>query len=219
MHVLHCEFPDDAFYDVENDVWLKEIPNGNATLGITSVLSFLAGHIQKLDLKTENFQVHAGQSIGTIETAKYFGAIRSPISAKIAKFNLEVQRDPGLVNSKPYEEGWIAELAEFDQRALASLAKGSEASRKLEARIAELKVKCFKKLPDKELFSVGSECLTTLANLNEMLEKSQRGTTVHIVTDDPFAEIEMTRWADQTGNELLETREEDKLVHFLIEKN
>ena len=218
MEVLYCDFPEDVYFDVENDVWLKPVSNDIARVGITTVLSFLAGHIQKIRLKTENPNVESGQSIATIESGKYFGAIRSPVNGKVNRFNPRIESEPGLVNGQPYGEGWIVELEGFDQRALSGLLKGKSAAKKLEARINELKIRCFKKMPDEELVSVGVECSATLANLSEMLEKAPIGRVVHVISDDPLAEMEMVRWSDQTGNELLETREEGKLVHFLVEK-
>ena len=218
MEVLYCDFPEDVYFDVENDVWLKPVSNDIARVGITTVLSFLAGHIQKIKLKTENPNVESGQSIATIESGKYFGAIRSPANGKVNRFNPRIESEPGLVNGQPYGEGWIVELEGFDQRALSGLLKGKSAAKKLEARINELKIRCFKKMPDEELVSVGVECSATLANLSEILEKAPIGRVVHVISDDPLAEMEMVRWSDQTGNELLETREEGKLVHFLVEK-
>ncbi len=218
MQVLYCEFPDDSYFDVEKDVWLRPTSADTARIGITTVLSFLAGHIQKIKLRTENEKVEAGQSVGTIESGKYFGAIRSPISGKLVRFNSRVEAEPRIVNDDPYGDGWIADIQDFDQNALAGLLKGNAASKKLESRIKELKIKCFKKLPEEQLVSVGVECSATLANLNEILNKAPIGRVVHVVSDDPLAEIEMIRWSDQTGNELLETREEGKLVHFLVEK-
>ena len=35
---------------------------------------------------------------------------------------------------------------------------------------------------------------------------------------DPFAENEMVRWSDRTGNELIETKNEGNLYHFLVRK-
>jgi TusA-related sulfurtransferase len=42
---------------------------------------------------------------------------------------------------------------------------------------------------------------------------------VHVVSDDPFAEIEMVRWSDRSGNELVEAKQEGNLYHFIVEKN
>lgn len=218
MLVDNCEFPSSAYFDVENDVWLKEIGPSRCRVGITSVLLFLAGRLKKIGLKTELKKVDAGQMIGSIESGRYFGAVRSPVRGEISAFNLELLKEPRPVIESPYEEGWFAEIVGYDESSLSRLYLGEAARPKLEARIKELKVKCLRALPDEEMFSIGTECATTLANLSELVSDKPTGFVVHLVTDDPTASIEMVRWIDQTWNELVEERKEDKLFHFLVRK-
>ncbi|MDG7000043.1 MAG: glycine cleavage system protein H, partial [Nitrososphaerota archaeon] len=90
MQVLNCEFPDDIYYDVENDTWFKVVGDGGR-IGITSALSFLAGRILRIKLKTDLDAVSVGKSLGTIESAVYFGAIRSPVTGKLSSLNLKLQ--------------------------------------------------------------------------------------------------------------------------------
>ena len=77
---------------------------------------------------------------------------------------------------------------------------------------------CFAAFPDYEIFQIGVECAATLAKLDELLEKISIGKTVHLVSDDITADLEMVRWSDQTGQSLLETRKEGNLFHFIIKK-
>jgi glycine cleavage system H protein len=216
LEIDHCEFPDELFYDIDNDVWL-ELNDSKARIGITSVLLFLAGGISKVKLKQELSQVVKGQSIGTIESPTFFGAVRSPVDAEIFRFNEELIEDPHSLNESPYELGWIAELS-IKRELPSSLLKGEDARAELQARIKELRVKCFKELPDEKVVEVGTECSATLANLNELLAKKPIGYKVHLVTDEPGADIEMIRWSDQTRNEVLDFRREEKFYHFLVKK-
>jgi glycine cleavage system H protein len=219
LKIHDCEFPDDLLYDVGNDIWLKTLPDWSAQVGITTVLSFLSGWFQRINLKQDLVQVTRGQLVATIESARHFSAVRTPVSGKIRRFNPAIQKNPRLINSAPYGDGWVVEIETKDVSNNIGLEKASEAYEKLRNRIKELKVQCFAKLPDEELVSVGSECSATLANLDELLAKRPVGTVVHIVSDDPFAEIEMVRWADQRKQILLETlQDENNLFHFLVEK-
>ena len=218
MLVDNCEFPSDVYFDVENDVWLKETGPSTCRIGITSVLLFLAGRLEKIGLKIGLDKVTAGQMIGTIESNRYFGAVRCPIEGEVTSLNIDLVKDPRSVNESPYEKGWFAEIRGYDFRSLSKLDYGEKARSKLEARIKELKVKCLKALPDEQMVSIGNECSTTLANLNELLSEKPAGYIVHVVTDEPTAAIEMVRWSDQTKNELLEDRKEEKLYHFLVKK-
>jgi glycine cleavage system H protein len=136
----------------------------------------------------------------------------------VGRFNLAVAEYPKTVNLSPYNEGWIVELEQIDAADVRNLLPVGKAVSDLEKRIKELKVRCFKKLPDEDLYSIGLECSATLANLDELLLQRPVGTVVHLVTDDPLAEIEMVRWADQRDQILIESRKEDNLFHFLVEK-
>ena len=219
LKVEYCEFPEDVYYDVSNDVWFRPSTDGSGgTMGMTTVLSFLAGRLQNVKLRTENRNVSQNQALATIESSKYFGAVRSPVSGRVKEFNSSLITDPKLANRDPYGEGWIAKYESFDSKELAKLIKGSDAAEALRERIKELKVRCFAELPEEEMFSIGTECSTTLANLNQILQKGQAGMVVHLVTDDPTAEIEMIRWAEITKNEILEERKEGNLFHFIVKK-
>ena len=219
MRVLSCDFPDDRYYDVENDVWFKPEGESGGIVGISTVLSFLAGKILKTKLKTDLKTVVVGQGLGTIESTTYFGAIRSPVAGTVSKINLVLQDDSKLLNDSRYDGGWIAEYNTYDKNSLARLYFGEKAKEKLEARIKELKVKCFKLLPDDQYYSIGTECSTTLASLDEMLAKRPVGNVVHLVTDDQTSDVELIRWTMRTKNELVEARKEENLFHFIIRKS
>jgi glycine cleavage system H protein len=218
LQIQNCEFPDDILIDVENDAWLKPLPGGAARVGVTSVLSFLAGRFEKFNPKTKLTVVSKGQALATLESPRHFAAVRAPVSGRVRGFNQAVEQNPKLINLSPYDEGWIVELDEINLADREQLGRPADAAASLENRIKELKVRCFKKLPDEDLYSIGLECSATLANLDELLSKRPVGTVVHIVSDDPLAEIEMVRWADQRDQILLETRGEGNLYHFLVEK-
>jgi glycine cleavage system H protein len=50
------------------------------------------------------------------------------------------------------------------------------------------------------------------------LTKIPVGEVVHLVSDDPTADLEMIRWSEQNGQSLLETRSEGNLFHFIVKK-
>jgi glycine cleavage system H protein len=225
MQIHDCEFPDDVYFDVSSDVWLRPLSERRAIVGATSILSFLAGRLKSVNLKNNLTFVKAGQNLATVESAKYFGAIRTPIEGKVIELNQILAEKPSTINDAPYSEGWVAKI-ETAESLSAYLSKndgnrllsGIEAIPKLEDRINEMKVHCFKKLPDEELVAVGLECAVTLVNLSSLLSSKPAGTVVHVVSDDPLADIEMIRWADQTKNALIETKTEGNLYHFIVEK-
>jgi len=219
MNIDHCEFPDDLYYDVENDVWFEISQRAGSkigSMGITSTLVFVSGKIASIRFRPVT-HLKKGQSVATIESIKYVGAVRSPVDGMIARFNQELTTNPTPLWKSPYTS-WIAEYESFEESSLDSLLQGLQAKEKILLRINELRLHCFKLLPDEEMLSIGTECTTTLANLSELLEDKQNGYVVHLVTDDPTAEIELVRWSMQTGNEIVESRKEENLYHFIVRK-
>ncbi len=94
--------------------------------------------------------------------------------------------------------------------------RGSEDQ--IRTQIRELHARCFKAYPDHDLWEIGVECGAVLVRLNELIERCQVGEVIHVVSDDPTADIEMIRWSDQTGQEVLESRQEENLTHFIVKK-
>ena len=81
-------------------------------MGISSVLVFLAGKISGIKYRPIIGETKRGQSIATIESIRYFGAVRSPIQGKISRFNEVLLSNPALVSESPYEN-WMAEYQDL----------------------------------------------------------------------------------------------------------
>jgi TusA-related sulfurtransferase len=68
------------------------------------------------------------------------------------------------------------------------------------------------------MWEIGVDCAGVLVRLNDLMEQSSLNEVVHVVSDDPTADIEIVRWWDETGQQLLESRKEGKLMHFVVRK-
>ena len=76
----------------------------------------------------------------------------------------------------------------------------------------------FSAFPDYEMFEIGVECAATLTKLDELIGKINMGNVVHVVSDDTSADLEMIRWSEERGQDLLESRKEGNLFHFIVKK-
>ena len=219
MEIEHCVFPDDLIYDLDNLVWARQDAGNVLIVGITSILSAIAGKISAVKLKDVNTIVMRGKNVGTIESGRYFGAIRAPVEGKIVAINHELVSNPKLANDSPYEKGWFIALAPTsDVDILKDFKSLPDDSEEIRSLVRRLHVKCYTALPDFEMFEIGIECAATLSKLDDLISGIESGQIVHLVSDDPMADIEMTRWAEQTGQKLIETRKEENLLHFLVQK-
>ncbi len=218
MEIDHCVFPDDLLYDLENNTWLRLV-DGEAIVGVTSLLSAIAGKLTSVRLKTAGLIVQKGRSLGTLESGRLLGPIPSPISGTIKETNALVISKPKILNDSPYAEGWVARLEtrSFDTERT-SLTNVRNAEETLRQKVAHHRAKCFKAFPDHDLVEIGVECAAVLVRLGELVRSIPTGEVVHIVSDDPTAYVEMVRWADLSGQHLADWRMEDDLFHFIVKK-
>ncbi len=219
MQIDYCEFPEDALYDLDNNVWIKLHSQKVATLGITSVHAALAGKLVKVNFKPTGSSLREGKSVATIESVKYFGVVRTPLSGILIEVNAMLETQPKLANDSPYELGWFVKIQPtILSEEMKRLSDLKSAEMRIRSQIRELRVRCFKAYPDHEMWEIGVECAAVLVRLNELIERSALNDVIHVVSDDPTADIEMQRWSDQTGQAVLESRQEAKLTHFIVKK-
>src|SRR5690242_15779927 len=144
MKIDGCEFPDDLLYDSEGLVWTRPLPSGDVQVGITSIYAALAGRIAKVSTKAAGIRYTRGSAIGFLESGKYFGPIRSPVSGVLQESNPAILARPRTMTEAVYGDGWVARISPSDLRAdrggLLRLPAGREA---LAKQIAALRVRCF----------------------------------------------------------------------------
>ena len=219
MKINHCIFPEGLFYDMENFVWMNINTDKLVTIGITSILASIAGRLSTIKLKQIGMEVERGKSIGMIESIKYFGVVRSPVSGKLVEINESIINRPKIANDCPYTEGWFAKMECFNLKEdLKGLETIENSQNKINSLIEKLHVRCFIAFPDYEMFEIGVECAATLTRLDELMKEIAIGEVVHLLSDDPAADVEMIRWSEQNEQSLLETRSEANLFHFIVRK-
>ncbi len=219
MKLEGCEFPEDLLYYPEELVWAMVNPEGTLVVGLTSTYSALAGRLSNVRFTRVGEVVTIGSKLASIESPRFFGLVRSPVNGVVVESNAQVLASPRLANDSPYQLGWIAKVMPGDGWRLESpLTDFKTASTKLAEKVKELKVRCFAAVADYEIFDIGVECSATITHLDEVVGKASPGEKVHLVTDDPTADVEIQRWQVDTGQRLLEARREGSLFHYIVEK-
>lgn len=72
---------------------------------------------------------------------------------------------------------------------------------------------------DQELDASGLNCPLPILRAKKALAGLDAGQVLHIVATDPGAVKDFEAFAKQTGNELMESREEGGKFYFLMKKN
>ena len=212
-----CLFAEDVLYDVSSGVWAR-FEGPLAVVGVDTVLAWLSGPLTSVSFKAVGTVVERGKSLGSIEGPRHFDTVRSPLTGRVVEVNSALVRDPRLTNHDPYGKGWFAKLEPLDPREMAGMMELSDARPLLRRKVEDLRVRCFAAFPDYEMFEIGSECAGVLVKLDELLATVPVGTVVHLVSDDVTAEVELIAWSERTHYEILETRKEGTLFHFIIKK-
>ncbi len=109
MEIEGYFFPDDLYYSNQH-VWLKIIEGNIVRIGMTDFGQSIAGEIVYIRLKPVGRNVQTDKNIGTMETGKWVGGIKSPVTGVIKRVNEQVLKNPKLVNEQPYGDGWVAEV-------------------------------------------------------------------------------------------------------------
>jgi glycine cleavage system H protein len=90
--------------------WVRQETDGTVTIGITDHAQQLLGDMVFVELPTADEQVIAGKEVAVVESVKAASDVYTPMSGKIIAVNTDLQAEPELVNTAPYEAGWIFKL-------------------------------------------------------------------------------------------------------------
>jgi glycine cleavage system H protein len=140
-----CDIPEDLYYDVEHDVWIR-FESELAVLGMTDVAQTRCGKIAAISFRDAGRKVVQGKTLATIESAKWVGPFPAPFSCEIVATNEDgFARDILLANKEPYTTGWLVRVLPTDlEHERGHLVTGQEAAEKYKARIQELKINCLR---------------------------------------------------------------------------
>jgi len=102
------EYPESLYFSADH-LWAKK-EDGTVRVGVTDMAQQAAGSILFVRLMPKGRQVESGKPLGTMETGKWVGPLKSPLSGTIVEANEALKTQPKLLNEDPYGKGWLAVL-------------------------------------------------------------------------------------------------------------
>ncbi|MFI9205486.1 glycine cleavage system protein GcvH [Streptomyces sp. NPDC053048] len=109
--------PQHLRYSKEHE-WLSAADeNGVATVGITEFAANALGDVVYAQLPAVGDTVTAGETCGELESTKSVSDLYSPVTGEVVAANQDVTDDPSLVNSAPFEGGWLFKVKITDEPA------------------------------------------------------------------------------------------------------
>ncbi|MDT0050629.1 glycine cleavage system protein GcvH [Listeria cossartiae subsp. cayugensis] len=111
--------PKDLLYTEEHE-WVKA-DGGSYVIGITDFAQDQLGDIVFVELPEVGDTVTKGDSIGSIESVKTVSDFYAPVTGKVVAVNETLEDEPELINSNPYDTGWILKLEEVEEADVTAL--------------------------------------------------------------------------------------------------
>jgi len=116
--------PENLKYTKDHE-WLK-VEDKVATIGITEFAQGELGDIVFVEVDTEGESLDLEEVFGTIEAVKTVSDLFMPIAGEVTEFNETLEDEPELINSSPYDKGWIVKVNIADVSELDSLLSAEE---------------------------------------------------------------------------------------------
>jgi len=100
--------PQDLKYSKDHE-WIR-LEGDTATVGITDFAQGELGDIVYVDVDSAGETLDAEAVFGTIEAVKTVSDLFMPVSGEVIEVNPELESQPELINSDPYQAGWIIKV-------------------------------------------------------------------------------------------------------------
>jgi len=102
------DYPDALFY-TKDHVWAS-VDGNIVTIGLTQFGQTIAGDILYVEAPNTGREITKDEAFMSMESGKWVGRVKSPISGKILESNTELEWESNLVNEDPYGKGWLTKI-------------------------------------------------------------------------------------------------------------
>jgi glycine cleavage system H protein len=100
--------------------WVK-LTGAKAKIGITDHAQEELTDIVFVELPTVGKEVKKGEELCVVESVKSVSEVYAPVSGKIIAVNTKLDNSPEIINSSPYDDGWLVELEVKDKAEINTL--------------------------------------------------------------------------------------------------
>ncbi|OOZ39487.1 glycine cleavage system protein H [Solemya pervernicosa gill symbiont] len=94
--------------------WVRKNDDGSITVGISEHAQELLGDMVYVEVPEVGNSVEAEEACAVVESVKAASDIYSPVAGEVVEVNEALDGAPELINSSPYDEGWIMRLQPAD---------------------------------------------------------------------------------------------------------
>jgi glycine cleavage system H protein len=102
-------FPENLRYTKDHE-WISVDADGIATIGITEFAQRELGDIVYVEVETIGKELAENEVFGTVEAVKTVSDLFLPVAGTVLEVNPTLNNAPELVNTDPYNEGWMIKM-------------------------------------------------------------------------------------------------------------
>jgi glycine cleavage system H protein len=141
-NIKGCIILKDLYYSVKDNTWIRA-EGDIVTIGMTDIAQGLAGPILHAKTKSVGTVRKKGRPIATVESGKWVGPVKSPVTGEIIEVNEGLASDAQLINRSPYRDGWVVKMKASNLEAeMNELTTGDEAVEAYRQKIEEDGIEC-----------------------------------------------------------------------------
>jgi glycine cleavage system H protein len=102
------DFPEELKYTEEHE-WVM-IEDDVVTIGITDFAQEQLGDVVFVELPEEGDSLETGKSFGVVESVKAVSDVYAPFNGEVVEVNDALPDEPEVLNTSPYEDGWMVKI-------------------------------------------------------------------------------------------------------------
>jgi glycine cleavage system H protein len=106
---MASKIPADLLYTKDHE-YVRANGSGPARVGITDYAQGELGDVVFVELPKVGRRVTAHEVFGTIEAVKAVSDLMAPVAGVVRAINQRLDKEPALVNTDPYGDGWMIEI-------------------------------------------------------------------------------------------------------------
>jgi len=125
------EYPSDLRYRDSHE-WVRVKDDGSVVVGISDHAQEELGDMVFVELPEPGMSYEQGEACAVVESVKAASDIYAPLSGEVLLANGALEDSPELVNSDPYGEGWLFQMAPSDSSQIDDLMNAEDYAEKQE---------------------------------------------------------------------------------------
>ncbi|MBK99959.1 MAG: glycine cleavage system protein H [Opitutales bacterium] len=116
------QVPEALLYTKDHE-WIQLHEDNTATVGITDYAQESLGDITFVEFPSAGESFNKGDTFGVVESVKAASDLYMPLDAEVLEVNDDVDSEPELLNSDPYQQGWLLKIRPTDTSQVEALLK------------------------------------------------------------------------------------------------